>query len=44
MFTYTLLLCSRGIAMMVESDFYRTEEGRKYFLDQIKVSDAPKNT
>ena len=26
----------RGIAMMVESDFYRTPQGIQYFLDQVK--------
>jgi len=25
----------RGVALMLESDFYRTEQGRKYFSDQI---------
>lgn len=25
----------RGVALMVESDFYRTEEGKKYFAKQI---------
>lgn len=25
----------RGIALTVESDFYRTEEGKKYFANQI---------
>ena len=25
----------RGIALMVESDFYRNEAGRKYFQDQV---------
>jgi len=26
----------RGIALLVESDFYRTPEGRQYFSDQVK--------
>ena len=43
--SYRDRLVRRGIALMIESDFYRSEAGRKYFADQLtSISYCVQNT